>query len=183
MRIALLVEGQTERAFLRKLREFLEGRVAGPMPHIDPVTYDGRLPKGERLKRDVLRLLGDRKRPADAVIALTDVYTGQREFADAADARAQMREWVGPEPRFHPHAAQYDFEAWLLPYWPTIQRLAGSNRGSPGPHPENVDHDKPPSVRIREVFLAGTKGKAYSKTRDAARILDPGAARAAASPM
>jgi hypothetical protein len=171
MRIALLVEGQTERVFLPKLREFLEGRVAGPMPNIDPVTYDGRLPKGERLKRDVLRLLGDRKRPADAVIALTDVYTGQREFADAADARAQMREWVGAEPRFHPHAAQYDFEAWLLPYWPTIQRLAGSNRGSPGPHPENVDHDKPPSVRIREVFLAGTKGKAYSKTRDAARIL------------
>ena len=57
MKIALLIEGQTERAFLPHLRRFLETRLAGRMPRLDPAPYDGPIPKGERLKRDVERLL------------------------------------------------------------------------------------------------------------------------------
>ena len=87
------------------------------MPNIDPNSHDGRIPKDDRLKRIVERKLNASKHPADAVIALTDVYTGNGDFSDAANAKAQMKKWVGKEPRFYPHAAQYDFEAWLLPYW------------------------------------------------------------------
>lgn len=170
MRIALIVEGKTEKVFLPYLRKFLQAHLSGRMPKLDPFVYDGRIPTGEKLRRIVERLLSDGN---DAVVALTDVYTGTRppQFASAAAASAKMREWVGDEPRFHPHAAQHDFEAWLLPYWPTIQRLAGSKKSSPKGSPERVNHDKPPAHRIQEIFRTGNKGKAYVKPRDAGRIL------------
>ncbi len=170
MKIALMIEGQTEKAFVPHLRAFLEPRLAGQMPNLDPVPYGGRIPKKEKLKRDVERLLNGRRRPADAVVALTDVYTGATDFAHAGDAKAKMRDWVGTEDRFHPHAAQYEFEAWLLPFWSDIQRLAGHNAAPPQGSPEDVDHNNPPSHRIKDVFRMG--GKAYyNKPRDADRIL------------
>lgn len=173
MRIALLVEGKTETAFLPVLRAYLESRLAGKMPKLDPTPYDGRIPTADKLRRVVGRLLDDGLRSANHVIALTDVYTGTHppEFPTAADAKEKMREWVGPEPRFHPHVALHDFEAWLLPYWPLIQRLAGHNRGAPAGNPESVNHTHPPSHRIREIFRVGTCREDYVKPRDAGRIL------------
>jgi hypothetical protein len=85
------------------------------MPHLDFFPFDGRIPKEEKLRRTVQNLLRNGKVPSDAVIALTDVYTGTKDFVDAADAKRKMREWVGSNDKFYPHAAQYDFEAWLLP--------------------------------------------------------------------
>ncbi|TRZ91909.1 MAG: DUF4276 family protein [Rhodocyclaceae bacterium] len=171
VRIAILVEGATEQAFIPKLREFLQARLAsGTMPKLDIVPCDGRVPTGEKLRRIVANLLSG-KNAADAVIALTDVYTGTREFSNAQDAKEKMRGWVGDEPRFSPHVALHDFEAWLLPFWSDIQSLAGSARAIPGAHPEQVNHDKPPAHRLQEVFRTGSKGKAYVKPRDAARIL------------
>ncbi len=171
MKIALLIEGQTERVFLPHLRRFLEPRLPERMPRLDPVPYDGRIPTGERLKREVERLLRNGMPPADAVIALTDVYTGTTDFRDAQDAKSKMRTWVGNNNRFFPHAAQYEFEAWLLPFWETIQRLAGHNMRSPGGSPESVNHTRPPTVRIREIFEAGNRNRFYIKPRDANRIL------------
>lgn len=167
MTISLIVEGRTERAFRASIREFLETRVRGRMPRLRPFVEDGRIPKGDKLRRLVERLLVE----TDAVIALTDVYTGTRDFRDAADAKSQMRGWVGENDRFYPHAAQYDFEAWLLPYWPRIQKLAGHNRSRPHVSPEKVNHSKPPSRHIEELFRAGTCGRDYVKDRDATRIL------------
>ena len=171
MKIAIMVEGKTEKAFMPFLREFLRARLANSMPNIDTVPYDGRIPKADKLKRCVENLLSCGKRSADAVIALTDVYTGTNDFSNAQDARKKMQEWVGKQSNFYPHVAQHDFEAWLLPYWSDIQRLAGSNRTQPGGNPENVNHQKPPSRLLNEVFLNGLKGKGYVKERDAARIL------------
>jgi hypothetical protein len=173
MRIALLVEGKTETAFLPSLRKFLERQLAGSMPRLDPVPYDGRIPTSEKLRRVVNHLLNDSRRPADHVIALTDVYTGTHppEFPTAAAAKKKMREWVGAERRFHPHVALHDFEAWLIPYWPLIQQLSGHNRTAPAANPETVNHDNPPADRIREIFRIGTCRDAYVKPRDAARIL------------
>jgi hypothetical protein len=172
MRIALIVEGKTEIAFIPYLRVFLENRIAGHMPKLFTVPYDGRIPTEGKLKREVNLLLSDRYRPCDAVIALTDVYTGSPlEFLDASDAKQKMRTWVGNENRFYPHAAQYDFEAWLLPFWDEIQRLAGHNQASPAINPETVNHMNPPAHRLREIFRAGSKNRAYVKPRDAQRIL------------
>jgi len=168
MKIVLLIEGKTEEAFLPALRQFLGRRLAGGMPRLDPDPYDGRLGKGDKLRRDVERHL---RTGAKAVIALTDVYTGNRDFVDAADAKRKMHEWVGPNERFFAHTAQYEFKAWLLPYWDDIQRLARHNRRAPSAKPEMVNHTKPPSAWIRETFEAGKSGRSYSKARDAGRIL------------
>jgi len=166
MKIVLLIEGKTEQAFLPTLRQFLQQRLPDRMLRLDPAPYDGRLAKEGRLKRDVERHL----RTADFVVALTDVYTGDSDFIDAGDAKRKMRGWVGPNERFFAHAAQYDFEAWLLPFWAEIRRLAGHNMGAPGT-PESVNHTRPPSVRIKEIFRVGSRGKDYVKARDAHKIL------------
>ncbi|MBL8975507.1 MAG: DUF4276 family protein [Myxococcales bacterium] len=172
MKIVLLVEGKTERVFIPYLRKFLEPRLAGkPLPRLSPSVYDGRIPKEDALRRRVELMLAGRD-PATAVVALTDVYTGTSDFKDANDARQKMAAWVGRNPRFFPHAAQHDFEAWLIPFWPTIQRLAGHNRGAPPGAPESINHGSPPSYKIKEIFRQGSCRDDYSKTRDAARILE-----------
>ena len=171
MKIAILMEGETERVFLPYIREFLQPKLPGRMPKLISNKYDGRIPKQEKLKRVVEALLRGGEPDADHVIALTDIYTGTNDFQDAADAKQKMRSWVGPNQRFHPHVAQHDFEAWLLPYWSEIQKLARHNRTAPAGPPEAVDHNHPPSYHIKEIFRAGQSPRHYVKTRDAKRIL------------
>jgi hypothetical protein len=170
MKIVLIVEGDTERAFLVPLRKFLSDRLPGRMPKLVASSHGGRIPKEDQLYRVVENLLKDRE-PADAVIALTDVYTGTGDFIDAADAKAKMRQWVGPNPKFHPHAAQYDFEAWLLPYWSKIRQLAKHYRRAPSGAPETINHQNPPAHRIQAIFEVGKCRDSYSKPRDDKKIL------------
>lgn len=158
-------------AFKPHLSGFLRSILVARMPRLDFFPFDGRIPKGDKLAKIVRNLLSIGATPSNAVIALTDVYTGTNDFANASDAKAKMRRWVGPEPRFHPHAAQYDFEAWLLPYWTDIQRIAGHNRNAPSGLPESVNHNRPPSYHIQEIFRIGTCRDDYSQARDANRIL------------
>ena len=172
MKISIIVEGKTEKAFMPYLREFLEPRLQGCMPRLDTLPYDGRIPRGDKLKRIVGNLVRGR-RAADHVIALTDVYTGTNppDFENAQDAKGKMRRWVGAEERFHPHAAQHDFEAWLLPFWSTIQKLARHDHNAPSGNPEHVNHNNPPAHRIKEIFEIGQCRDSYVKPRDAGRIL------------
>lgn len=169
MKIAILVEGKTELAFKPHLLQFLHDRLAGKMPKLDFFAYDGRLPKKEKLKSAVRNYL--LKDQYDAVIALTDVYTGSNDFASAEEAKHQMLEWVDSIPHFYPHVANHDFEAWLLPYWSEIQKLSGHNKKVPSLYPEQVNFNKPPSYHIKEMFLSGKHKKRYKKPRDAHRIL------------
>ncbi len=169
VRIAIMVEGATETAFKRPLHGYLRQRLDGEMPNLDFKPADGRLPKQEKFQREVARYL----RTYDAVIALTDVYTGSQppDFQDATDAKAKMSKWVGEEKRFYPHAAQYEFEAWLLPYWERVRNLSGSNRNAPSKTPETVNHGSPPSTHLQEAFRTGDKKRRYSKVRDGLDIL------------
>ena len=173
MRIAILVEGRTERVFQPFLRSFLNGHLRGQMPKLDFVPQDGGIPTNEKLLRVVENLLNDRRSPADRVIALTDVYTGKNPplFVDAIDAKKKLTQWARDNPNFYPHVALHDFEAWLLPYWSKIQRLAKSNRTAPAPNPETVNHGNPPAYRLQEISRTGDYKKSYSKTIDAPRIL------------
>ncbi|GAB4218249.1 MAG: hypothetical protein OHK0012_26320 [Synechococcales cyanobacterium] len=170
MKIAILVEGETEVAFKEKLREFLQTRLEGKMPKLDFIPQDGRIPKREKLRRVVENLLRG-NRAFDAVIALTDVYTGTKDFKDAADAKAEMMNWVGNNPKFYPHTALHDFEAWLLPFWSTIQKLAKHNRSAPSGSPEIVNHQKPPSCHIKEIFKLGGR-QDYNKPIHGKKILE-----------
>jgi hypothetical protein len=173
MRITILVEGRTETAFKSHLVAFLQKRLPGKMPNLDFLPYHGRIPTQQKLKRVVEKLLSNRKNPANAVIALTDVYTGVNppDFPTAQVAKDKMRAWVGTEPKFHPHVALHDFEAWLLPYWDRIKELTGCNLQAPGSDPERVNHGNPPAYRLQEVFRIGSRTESYVKTRDVGRIL------------
>lgn len=142
------------------------------MPKLDFVPQDGRIPTKEGLRRLVERLLNDGRKSADAVIALTDVYTGTNDFSDAADAKAKMSSWVGNIQNFYPHVALHDFEAWLIPYWPKIQRLAKSDRQRSGNNPEAINHTNPPAYRLKEIYRIGTCRRDYNKVRDAPKILE-----------
>ncbi len=168
MKISILIEGKTELAFKPHLNRFLTSRLAGNMPKIKFISYDGRIPKQDKLKRTVINLLDD---GSNAVIALTDVYTGTDDFKDAEDAKNKMQQWVGNISQFYPHVAKHDFEAWLLPYWSVIQKLAKHNKAKPGNNPEEVNHDKPPSRHLMEIFESGKCRNSYNKPRDANRIL------------
>ncbi|MEB3338480.1 MAG: DUF4276 family protein [Leptolyngbyaceae bacterium] len=168
MKIAVLVEGSTEKIFQSKLCDFLKTRLNQQMPKLKFIKYDGRIPKEAKLKRVVENLLDNDGYAS--VIALTDVYTGTKDFQDAADAKAQMIQWVGNNPQFYPHTALHDFEAWLLPYWGTIQNLAGHNRSAPSGSPETVNHQKPPSYRVKEIFQLGGR-QDYNKPIHGAKIL------------
>ena len=170
MKIVILVEGQSEKAFSPFLREFIHSRLPDgvPRPKLSANRYDGRIPKGDKLLKIVEHEV---RSGADAVIGLTDVYTGSNDFRDAAEAKSKMTAWAGNHPKFHAHAALHDFEAWLLPYWDAIRKLSGSTRAAPSSSPENVNHNKPPARLLAEVFLQGGRGRAYSKPRDATRIL------------
>ena|SRR5258708_29386166 len=170
MKITILVEGRTEAAFKQILIKYLEQHLSGRMPKLDFFPYDGRIPKDVDLKKKVETVLNGQN-ASQYLIALTDVYTGTNDFKDAEDAKAKMLQWVGVEPRFIPHVALYDFEAWLLPYWDEIKRLSKHNRAAPGINPETVNHNKPPSYHIKEVFAAGQCRNHYSKVRDGQRIL------------
>ena len=167
MKIAILVEGDTEQAFKHKLVDFLRNRLGQKMPRLNFIPQDGRIPKEAKLKRVVENLLDD----YDAVIALTDVYTGTGDFQNAIDAKTKMRDWVGNNANFYPHTALHDFEAWLLPHWPTIQKLAQHNRSAPTGNPESVNHQKPPAYRIKEIFRLGNCKKDYNKVIDGKAIL------------
>ena len=87
MKIAILVEGKTEKAFKPHLVDFLKKRLVGQMPNLDFYPCNGRVYKEAKLKRTVEDLLANGRTPADAVIALTDVYTGTHDFTSAADAK------------------------------------------------------------------------------------------------
>lgn len=173
MKIAIIVEGDTEKAFAPFLRNFLAPRLPGRMPDLDFLRSRSGIPTDARLRQTVDNLLNDRTSPADAVIALTDVYTGKNPplFVDANDAKQKMNQWVQGNPKFYPHVALHDFEAWLLPYWSKILSLAKSDRKAPASNPEIVNHGNPPAYRLKEVFETGKCKKSYSKTIDAPRIL------------
>lgn len=166
-RIAVMVEGESEIAFMVFVRDFLRSRIEGRMPVIKSIAFDGRIPKGKLLSKNVRNLLSE----YDDVVALTDVYTGStpRDFVDATDAKKKMREWVGKEKRFHPHAAQYEFEAWLFPFWDDLRRLSGGLKAAPRGNPELVNHDRPPSWWIADLFKSG--GKRFRKVVDSGRVL------------
>jgi hypothetical protein len=168
-KIAILVEGATEAAFKKKLCEFLQSRLEQKMPKLHFIKQNGPIPKERRLKKIVETLLDNDG--YNAVIALTDVYTGKPDFKDATDAKEKMMTWVDNNPNFYPHTALHDFEAWLLPYWTTIQKLAKHNRSAPSGSPETVNHQKPPSYWIKEIFKIGTRGKDYNKVIDGMAIL------------
>jgi hypothetical protein len=79
MKISIIVEGRTEKAFLSHLREFLKTRLTGDMPKLDVFPYDGRIPKEQKLRRRSInarnsRLLSTRSCPFAAEMSYPESF-------------------------------------------------------------------------------------------------------------
>ncbi len=175
VKIVIMVEGNTERAFKPILVSFLATRLAGQMPALRFRVFDGGVPTKDPLLRHVQNHLSG-KDPADHVIWLTDVYVdkqnpGKGLWRTGEDAKKLARQWAGNKRRFHPHVALHDFEAWLLPYWERIKKHAKTNRNAPSGAPETVNHQKSPAYHINDAYQTGKDKRAYLKTKDPVAIL------------
>ncbi len=172
--IVLLVEGRTETAIKPILKAFLDRRCESegkPKVRLTTKPLDSSLLKEKTVRNRVVRNL---KRPGVlGVVALIDVVASGRpmRFANAAAAIKFLAECAPNESRYRAHAAQHDFEAWLLPYWDAICTRVKVTKNAPGANPEAVNHDHPPSRHLKELYRSAKPTKDYDKPRDALAIL------------
>ncbi len=166
MKISILAEGATEKAFEKALRDFIYARLgsAHRPPRIKIRPQGGAIPTRESLHRVVLHWLNSGE---DYVIVLTDIHG--TDFTGADDAKKQILTWVNNDPRVRAHVALRDFEAWLIPYWDELCKIAGKKAPRPAGPAEKVNHSKPPAHRIRALFTQSNRN--YTKPVTARAIL------------
>lgn len=166
--IVLLAEGDTERALSEHLKAFLDQRaVQERKPKVRLVTRGRIEVRADKLLRQVELELQNAE--VQAVIGLMDVFPN---FGSAAEAKSWLRSAVKDNSRFYAHAAQYDVEAWLLPYWDDICRRLRLEKRSPGAYPEQVDGQKPPAYHLDELYRqAKPRARKYNKPLEMRDIL------------
>lgn len=158
MRIILLAEGDTERAIAEHLKCFLdESAERAGKPKVALRTKPITTNRGDLRGRIRLEL---RDPQAIAVVGLIDVYP---QFSSAEEAKRFLREASESDPRFYPHAALHDVEAWLLPFWSVICTRLGIKRAAPGAHPEEVDLQNPPSQQLQRLYGLARPPQKYVK--------------------
>lgn len=168
MTVVLLAEGDTERALKAPFKDFLDQQAAiEGIPRTRLVTRPRIEVNPEKLRRQVILEL--EAPDVTAVVGLVDVFP---RFADAGGAKSWLKQSVDDAPPFYAHAAQFDVEAWLLPYWDDIYLRIGVQKRRPGAHPERVNGQNPPAYRLAELYqLAKPKPRKYNKPIEMRAIL------------
>ena len=173
-RIILLVEGETEVALRDALKTFLDEactKAGKPKVRLVPRPEGSDLFHAAKGRRIVDSALSEHD--VTGVVALIDVKApptkNRRSFQTADDALDWLRA-LSSDSRYRGHVALHDFEAWLLPYWDDICKRLKRHQAAPGPNPERVNLDSPPSQRLAELYRLAGRGK-YNKPRDGAAIL------------
>jgi len=168
--IVLLVEGSTEKALTNKIKEFLDecAQTHGhPKVALKPKPLMST--RTDELARRIRLELHDPR--VMAVVGLIDVFPNFRNAEEAKSYLRHAAEQVGGVDRFHAHAAQYDVEAWLLPYWDDICRRVGVKQRHPGKNPEGVDDTSPPSHHLMELYLRAKPPRKYRKALEMPAVL------------
>ncbi len=179
-RVLILVEGQTEEAFVNRVLApalALRGVFVIPTIHNTKRVKDGPNFKGgvtgfDKFRNDLVRLLRDR----DAVVTtLVDYYglpndfPGMGDRAKHAAARDRIRHVetalaaaVGSPDNFIPFVALHEFEAWVFADPAVLPRLmtepvktmemAGIRADFPSPEDINDSPHTAPSKRILRLF-------------------------------
>lgn len=168
MSVVLLAEGDTERALKEHLKSFLDHRATlEDRQRITLLSRSYLSLRKDKLSRQVQLLLDEPS--VEAVVALIDVFPN---FADATEAKAWLSESAGDSRGFYAHAAQFDVEAWLLPYWDDICRRLKLNKRRPSAHPEHVDGRRPPAYHLDELYRqAKPRARKYNKPIEMREIL------------
>jgi len=165
--IVLLVEGKTEVALRDALKSFMDARATqeGKLRvRLTTKPLDTSLLNPARVRDQIAMSVRDRE--VACVIGLLDVYP---RFQSAHEAKAFLLRAAGEEPRFHAHAAQYEVEAWLLPFWDKICQKLRVQRQPPGGNPEEVDLQTPPSRHLSNLYRMAKR--TYDKPRDVLAVL------------
>ena len=161
MKIVVLCEGQTEAALKQGLRELFQQRSGARR-----VGLEMRPVPRSKLPRLVERY--GSSNDVTGIIALTDVYP---DFESAASAKAALEESVAGCPnieKFRAHVALFELEAWLMPFWDDIAESIGVKAKKPGAKPEEINHEKPPSRHLKELFRRAKQPRQnYEKVRHA----------------
>jgi hypothetical protein len=168
LRIIVLVEGRTEKVLRQPLKNFLDERAVREGRDSIGLTFrplDSLGLHQTRLRDQVTQ--NAQGKDVVCVVAVVDV---RPRFSSAEEAKQFLRDTAGTQPKFRAHAAQIEFEAWLLPYWDDICRELTFRRQRPGGSPDQVNEQEPPHRHLSELFRAATKRR-YNKVVDAQRIL------------
>lgn len=176
MKLALFVEGETEKYLREFLKPWLDPKL-GQSIDISVVNLNGvgnyLKDFDERARRDL------RKGHLCGVVGLIDFYgSGLRYPHETVEknyawAKRELEQRVG-ESRFRQHFAVHETEAWLLSdpqIFPT--GIAGHLPKQPNPETINLQH--PPSKRLKDLYRTKLN-RTYEKPLDGStlfRKLDP----------
>lgn len=167
MKIVVVCEGKTEEALRNGLRDFIQARTeTNPRMGLEMRSFHGPVMR-EKLGAMVKNY--DRDEDVAGVVALTDVFP---DFDNAKVAIDKLTSAAGDLPqriRFRAHAAQYDVEAWILPFWNEIAEKLGVKANRPGAKPEEVNNQTPPSFHLKDLFKKAKRR--YEKPLEAAKWL------------
>ena len=171
MKIVLLCEGRTEKALQKEFKRHLDAYAHmrnGPRVGLAVLPVEHRVDNCVEL----VRRLNHHAKQADVlgVVALADVYPCYTSAEEVKEALRRCVEGSPHQDRFHAHAAQFEVEAWLLPFWEDIAKRLEVKAKPPGAKPEEVDSEKPPSRHLKELFARAREK--YEKPIDAAKILN-----------
>lgn len=167
MKIVVICEGATEAALQQGLRDFVQVHAAADRR----VGVTMRSLDGPTLRKKLDRVAGNLLAQDDVVgvVALSDVHP---YYKSAKETKNALRRYAGSadkNPNFRAHAAQFEVEAWILPFWNEIAKQLNVSAASPGANPEQVNGRKPPSHHLKELFRRAKRE--FDKVLDGPRWL------------
>lgn len=182
MHFVIIVEGKTEKLAIPDfIRKWLDKGLC------EKVGIKQRLFIGRKLESGYSRQAGkiietDNKNEIIGVIGLRDLYGMGYDLEGKSKGKERLIRDLSTriespvnEKRFKMFFAVHELEAWLFSdseIFPTDIKSEITRISQP---PENIDFDKPPSRRLKDIYNRKTKGQ-YGKTttgRDLFSKLDP----------
>ncbi|MCW1969219.1 MAG: DUF4276 family protein [Anaerolineae bacterium] len=170
MTIVILVEGNTEVGLIDHIRNFvaMQAKQFNRQPaKLKSIVMDGRNPItiGKQIRNSL------NMPDVNAVVGLIDVYPQFKHAIEAKEWLMNIAQDAGIRQHFYAHAAQYDVEAWLLPYWDAICQRIGVKQTPISQHPENVNGTQPPAYRLQALYQRAKPPRRYVKTKEMPAIL------------
>lgn len=167
MRIVVLCEGTTEAALKGAIHEFVNRRTStGGRTGIATRSMDGHVLRKKLPKLiDLYGALNDVR----GIIALTDVYPRFRSANEARGSLQRLADTSAHVEKFRAHAAQFELEAWLMPFWSEIARSLRLRARPPGAKPEEINDENPPSKRLATLYTQAKQH--YEKVIDGPKWL------------
>jgi len=167
MKIVVLCEGATEAALRQGLREFVQSHASG----VKRTGIETRSLDGPTLRKKLERLVRNSIDRTDiiAVVALSDVYPGYQNASETKEALRRSAGSAGKDSKFRAHAALFEVEAWILPFWDKVAQHLGVKATPPSPKSELVDGQKPPSHHLKELYRRARRE--FDKVMDGPRWL------------